>query len=227
MSFTKLSYDQGSYKTHINESVGPGVYQINSPPISCEACYPYPPSSRLQKRGVSVSKNYHLIDINSELRGITRKLSQDPSKQYNPKCVDSVCTSGEVCGQGVVGNCIGLKPGSKMGDNELEHFKDCTIPAENSRLSNPSCNLRGTGWNRWEWLCVNPQERVEIPFDYNISNRIIVKDNHRPCIPIPIDPAPLLPKGGDLPCEPTQLTCAAFTQPNSTHWANLNTLEKL
>jgi hypothetical protein len=40
---------------------------------------------------------------------------------------------------------------------------------DDSRLSNPPCNLRGTGWNRWEWLCLNPQERVEIPFDWNIT----------------------------------------------------------
>ena len=55
-------------------------------------------------------------------------------------------------------------------------------------------------------------------FDYNISNRIIVKDNHRPCIPKPIDPEPALPKGGNLPCVPTGPTCSANTDPPYVHW---------
>ena len=77
----------------------------------------------------------------------------------------------------------------------MQHWKDCFVAAEDTRLTNPSCNLRGTGWNRWEHLlCGNPQERVEIPFNWNISNRIQAKDNHRPCIPSPLDPTPALPR---------------------------------
>ena len=106
--------------------------------------------------------------------GITRKISNDPNMYFKPKCIDSVCNSGEVCGQGVIGKCGDQKDGERVGDEDLHHWKDCQIPAEDTRLSNPSCNLRGTGWNRWEWLCLNPQEKVEVPFDYNISNRIIV-----------------------------------------------------
>ena len=68
-----------------------------------------------------------------------------------------------------------------------------------TRLSNPSCNLRGTGWNRWEWLCDNPQERVLMPFDTNISNRLVVKDNHRPVIPKLIDQTPILPSPSNEP----------------------------
>ena len=220
MSFNRLDYDKEAYRQVLNQSVGPGVYRLGEPPISCEQCYPYPPTVRLQRQGDSISKNFPLVDVDSELMGITRKLSKDIKKQYKPCCEDNSCTSGEVCGQGVVGNCKNRKPGQRSSDNNLKHYRDCFLPAEDTRLSNPSCNLRGTGWNRWEWLCLNPQDRVEVPFDYNISNRFIVKDNHRPCIPNPIDPTPTLPKGGDLPCEPTALTCAAFTQPNSVHWQN-------
>lgn len=227
MSFTNLSYDKGAYTTDLNQSVGPGVYRLGEPSISCEGqCYPYPPTVRLQRQGDSISKNNLLVDVDSELLGITRKLSEDPNKQYQPNCVDTVCSSGEACGQGVAGQCSGMKPGQRAGDQDLHHWQDCYIPAEDTRLSNPSCNLRGTGWNRFEWLCLNPQDRVEIPFDWNISNRIVVKDNHRPCIPNPVDPTAALPKGGELPCEPTQLTCAAFTQPNSVHWQTAENIKK-
>ena len=43
----------------------------------------------------------------------------------------------------------------------LQDFKECDMPtAEETRQSNPPCNLRGTGWNRWEWLCKNPQKHI-------------------------------------------------------------------
>jgi len=219
MSFTKLSYDKGAYTSNLNQSVGPGVYRLGEPSISCDKqCYPYPPTVRLQRQGVSISNKDLLIDVDSELMGITRKLSQDPSTRYQPEGKGLLCSSGQPGGQGVSGNC--------KRDNNLTHWRDCFLPAEDTRLSNPSCNLRGTGWNRWEWLCINPQERVEIPFDWNIQNRIIVKDNHRPCIPTPIDSIPALPKGGELPCEPTSLTCSVITQPNSTHWQSGENIRK-
>jgi hypothetical protein len=218
MSFSKNIYDKESYKQSINQSVGPGIYRMATPPISCKPCYPYPPTVRLQRQGDSVLKNTLLIDVDSELSGITRKLSKNITQQYLPSCPDSVCESGEVCGQGVVGTCSGGKPGERATDSNLLHMPDCFVPAEDTRLTNPPCNLRGTGWNRWESLCKNPQERVEMPFDWNINNRIVVKDNHRPCIPNPIDPTSALPIGGEMPCEQTSLTCAAFTQPSSVNW---------
>ena len=218
MSFTNLGYDKGSYISELNQSVGPGVYKLAEPSVDCEQCYPVPPTVRLQLQGDSISSKKLLVDIDSELMGITRKLSQDPNKQFQPECVDTVCSSGEVCGQGVIGKCKDRKQGRRVPDSDLKHMKDCFVPSEDTRLSNPSCNLRGTGWNRWEWLCLDPQDKVEIPYYFNISNRIIVKDNHRPCIPKPIDPQPCLPKGRPLPCESTSSTCGSFTQPNSVHW---------
>lgn len=230
MSFNRLNYDTGAYKQDLNQSVGPGVYRLGEPSISCNPCYPYPPTVRLQKQGNSIDKSKFLIDVDSELLGLNKRQSKDPSKNYVPCCPESVCTSGEPCGQGVVGSCKSnkkkLKRGQRYQDSNLRHFKDCFLPAEDTRLSNPACNLRGTGINRFEWLCLDPQERVEIPFDWNISNRIVVKDNHRPIIPKPIDPEPALPKGGELPCEPTGPVCAANTNPPSVHWRKCSEIKQ-
>jgi hypothetical protein len=226
MSHNNIIYDEGAYKKSINESVGPGIYRLAEPRVSCEPCYPYAPSIRLQKSGDSVSSKLPLVDIDSELMNITRKLSKDPMKQYIPHCPNSMCTSGEVCGQGVVGRCNNMKSGSRFNDTSLTHFKDCQLPAEDTRLSNPSCNLRSSGWNRWEWLCKDPQENVFMPFDYNISNRLIVKDNHRPCIPNPIDQTLALPLGGELPCDSTITTCASYTIPSSVGWQTSNNIRR-
>jgi hypothetical protein len=214
MSFSKNIYDKESYKQSINQSVGPGVYTLGAPKVSCKQCYPWAPTNRIQTQGVSHIQNSLLIDIDSDLSGITRKLSKNIMESYTPACPDTVCDSGEVCGQGVVGKCSN----GNIPEPNFQHLADCFDPAEDTRLSNPACNLRGTGWNRWTWLHRNPQERLALPFDWNINNRLVVKDNHRPIIPTPIDPTLALPLGGELPREPTQSTESSFTQPTSVHW---------
>lgn len=211
MSFSKNIYDEESYQQSINQSVGPGAYHLGIPRVSCKPCFPTDATVMLQGQGVSHIRNTPLIDVSSELYGINRKLSNNISDQYIPSCPDSVCSSGEVCGQGVVGECsTGLH-----SNNTLEHMPDCSLPSEDTRLTNPSCNLRGTGWNRWQHLHTNPQANIERLSNCNISNRILVKDNHRACIPAPINQGPALPRGGNLPCEPTSSTCAVVTLPKS------------
>ena len=101
MSFNRLNYDTCEYKQSLSESIGPGHYQINTPPVSCEPCYPYAPSVRLQRSGDSVNLSKYMIDIDSELMNITTPASKCPSKKYLPKCPHCECSTGENCGQGV------------------------------------------------------------------------------------------------------------------------------
>ncbi len=176
MSNNRLYYDTCEVKQQVKESLRPGEYQVHAPAI--DRCYPMDPSIRLQRTGNSVSATHALVDVHSELWGITRHNSRCPSERYTP------CSTNEV----VYGkDCVTEK---------LTHDKDCDNWVEYTRTSNPSCNLRCTGWNRWEWLSTNPQERVFRPYDWNIHSRTVVKDNHRPCIPKLIDQTPTLPNGG-------------------------------
>jgi len=179
MSFNNLKYDTCSYKQVLSESIGPGEYQLGSPSISCEDCFSKDPQLILQRSGASVAKNLPMIDVDSELMNINRKLSNCSSNEFIPKFNE----------RGEIDNTI-----------ETVHFKDCQIPTrENTRLSNPASTLRGTGWNRWEWLCENPQQRSLVPFDFNINNRLVTKDNHRPLIPNPIDQNVFLPPQNNEP----------------------------
>tara|TARA_B110000967_G_C18816741_1_gene526517 strand:+ start:623 stop:1249 length:627 start_codon:yes stop_codon:yes gene_type:complete len=179
MSFNRLDYDKCSYKQEISESIGPGEYQLNTPFISCDDCYNRDPQIIMQRSGASVAKNMPMIDVDSELININRKLSNCSNDSFIPKFNK----------EGEIDNSI-----------EVVNFKNCDMPTtENTLLSNPPCNLKGTGWNRWEWLCQDPQAKVEIPFDYNISNRMVFKDNHRPVVPNLIDQSTFLPENNDEP----------------------------
>ena len=229
MSSNRLKYDEGSVRKDLQESVDPGNYYLSTPFVSCPgktSCFPSNPDLRLQKEGASLDKSRFLVDVGSDLKGLNinpgpyRGNSKDPEHKYVPVCQDNLCNSGEPCGQGGIGNCK-----SGINGNNLHHLSDCfNHPSEDTRISNPSCNLRGTGWNRWEWLCKNPQENIEIPFDYNISNRIVVKDNHRPCIPNPIENKQ--PNYPDLPCENTQISCSNYTIPDSVNWQSQNIIQQ-
>lgn len=167
MSFNRLNYDQCTYKHNLRQSIGTGDYQLNTPRIECTGCFPQDPKLTIGKYGASLCGDKPLVDVDSELKIITRKASNCPTQKYLPQPTP-------FC------NTVNLQ--------------DCrSVPQEDTRLSNPPCTMRGTGWNRWEWLCQNPQDKVFVPFDFNVSNRLIVKDNHRPCIPKPVDQSMVLP----------------------------------
>ena len=181
MSFNRLDYDTCAYKQELSESIGPGEYQLATPNISCEDCFSKDPQLIIQRAGASVAKNVPMVDVDSELMNINRKLTGCSSKEFIPKFNE----------KGEIDNTI-----------ETKHFEDCNIPTrENTRLSNPAATLRGTGWNRWEWLCENPQKRSIVPFDLNINERLVVKDNHRPLIPKPIDQSVFLPPQNNEPIQ--------------------------
>ena len=143
MSFNRLKYDPNAYKQVLAESVGPLQYQLGTP-LNCEECISDDPSVRIQRAGASVDREMPMVDVNSELLNITRKLGNDPAKQYIPD---------------------EDKEGNLCTKSAKHHPRNCNqYKTEYTLLSNPPCNLRGTGWNRWEWLCQDPQDKVISPY---------------------------------------------------------------
>jgi len=199
MSFNRLNWDNCTYKTNLKQSVGTADYVLGTPRVECRACFSTDPSVRMSSVppiSTGISTCISQVDVDSELKIITRKASNCPTEKYMP--------GKEFC--------------------QLTNFPDCqAIPREDTRISNPPCTLRCSGWNRWEWLCKNPQDNSLVPFDFNINNRIIVKDNHRPCIQEPINQSAALPPlnlSDDLVSyEPSQCMKPSTDIP-STHWAN-------
>lgn len=177
MSQTSLKQDACSYTEQLRRSVGPGMYMLSVPANDCGPCgkdIPADPSLRYQAWGPGFCTPGSAVDVGSELLGMNYKATKCSREQFMP---------GKYSGP-AHGACApaGTQPARK-----------CMAPVESTRLSNPPCTLRGTGWNRWEWLCYDPQDKAIMPFEWNTSYRTVVKDNHKPCIPTPVDQTPLMP----------------------------------
>jgi len=225
MSFNRLKYDNCEVKKYNQESTGPGDYLYNTP-IMCNNCYNDNPRIVNQKTGVSMNSHVDWrfysgpVDVESELFNINRQASRCPSKSYVPNCDPNDCNDqGEICGAGVSESCSQKgkdplrNPWNRPGDNNLVNFPKCFFPTEDSRLTNPSQNLRGTGWNRFDPLCHDPQREVTFPGNYNTSTRIVVKDNHRPSVVMP-QVNDMNPNEEMVPCPKiSPNVCGNYTQP--------------
>jgi hypothetical protein len=216
MSWNRNRADLCSYKYQLAETIGPGIYQLTRPDNQAIPVLPKDPRFIAQSSGVSISKNTSLIDIDSELIGISRNLSNCPDRKYMPDNTASFHCGAQT---GKVRN--GCRPGDKLcvDNTSILNFADNGLYSEDTRLSNPSCTLRGSGWNRFQWLPIDPQERVLPEFDYQINTKILSKDNHRPCLPNPLNQYSTYPVPNNTPiCETIVPTSMVVTSPPSVSW---------
>lgn len=211
-NWTRTKYDQGSFTRDTQQA----TYRINYmlDPNYAEQCKQCRPLDWIGKQGVSYNNTQPMIDTESDLLNLNRILTRDPNYKYAPNCTNCEdCPEGYPCGAGATNSCKNCQP-------SLHHFPICDIKHEYTRTSNPSATLKETGVNRFDPICLNPQDRSrwEHPGATGINYRLVVKDNHIPCIPHPIDQTPALPKGGDLPCELTIPTCSAHIAPMHNYY---------
>ena len=186
----RLAYDDGNYAKKLEESVGPLKYVLN--PQVYERCTQVRPSQPglIGRQGVSVSYQHHMADIESELKGLNRRASKDPSTLYKPECPKGTNKSynGYPCGGGVAA-------GFESSQEKLHHYEKMKDFTEYSRNLNPPSTLRGTGLNRFDIVLYNPQDETrwfqQAPI--GINQRLVVKDNHVPLIPKLIDQTVALP----------------------------------
>ena len=139
MSWNRTNEDPKEVWTELRQSVGPGTYMLTTP-MKCSTPFISDPQLSTQGAQVSVCADRPLIDVDSDLLGITRIAVKCPQGKYLPKD----------------GGCSLSHP--RTDDTLNKKFEP-----EDTRSSNPGCTLRGTGWNRWEWLCEDPQRFAEAP----------------------------------------------------------------
>lgn len=167
-SWTRRQNDACKTNDDMRVSTGPGRYQMDAPPQYCNACFVPEPTTHQQYWGASQNTQFIKTDVESDLFNINRPTTKTIRNQYNPE-------------------------NDKMKKAGFTRPQECSFPKTHSRLIDPPCTLRSSGWNRWEWLCENPQEGVMMPFDNLITTRLQQKDQFRPCIPTPIDSSRVLP----------------------------------
>jgi hypothetical protein len=167
-SFTRRQYDGCKTTDDLRVTTGPGRYQIGTPPQYATASFAPEPTIRQQMWGASLNSQFIKTDVESDLLNLNRPTTKTICNQYDPTT-------------------------DKINQAEPETMKEESFPQTFSRLVDPPCTMRSTGWNRWEWLCENPQENVMMPFDNNITSRLQQKDQYRPCLPTPMGPTAVLP----------------------------------
>ena len=118
-----------------NFTSGPGEYRLNEK--RNQISYPWAPTLILQKNGGSLM-NENFFDTESEIKNITRKLSNNPKEQYIP--------------------------GAEGEEKRMLNFKDGGYHQISSRLTNNAFELKGVGINRWEPLFFDPQKNAIEPF---------------------------------------------------------------
>jgi len=167
-NWTRNRADECHIGDDVRITTGPGRYTLESPNGYCNATFAPEPTIRQQKWGASQVTNYGKTDVESDLFNLNRATTKSVCGLYDPNQ-------------------------NRMNSSDKRTIQESSFPQTHARLNDPPCTLRGTGWNRWEWLCQNPQNNVMMPFDWYVPGRILHKDAHRPCIPTPLSPVPTLP----------------------------------
>lgn len=163
-SQTRLISDDCAYKRRLHESTSPLLYNIN--PIAYESCtkchQAYPGfSGALGGQGFGIGPDR--VDIDSDLRGQTRLLTNCPTHKYNPKSY-RYCGSCKNCNQGLPCGCqhCAMK-------TDVSGLKDCRpgiIPIESldTRAFGGCSNIAEKYLDRFDYLCSNPQDSRRIMF---------------------------------------------------------------
>jgi len=95
-----------------------------------------------------------MMDINSDLRGLTRPLNRDLP---DVNCYQKHATKSSATTYG-----------------ETNYITD------DSRATNPAWTYREIEQNRWEQPLLNPLDQLEKPFHNNLNTRILERDHFVP-----------------------------------------------
>jgi hypothetical protein len=150
-AMTRYKHDPAKMVENNEISTGPGRWALGVPNAYGNAAYVPNVTTINQKWGASHIMTSTKTDVESDLRNIGRPSVRTTCGQYQPE------------------------QGAALAA-QLIPMPEADLPQTASHLVDPPCTLRGTGINRWEWLCQNPQENVMTPFEHLIDSRHASKD---------------------------------------------------
>ncbi len=190
-TFERQIYDTAAYQAQIRQTTAPMSYMLN--PLRNDVPRPVRMSEPgfSATSGVSVTHMRPMIDVESDLFGMDIKNTKDPNQQFQPRCPQCGCaTEGYPCG-------TGLNTGCPNCSEKLFHLPQSGFRQDATRSSNPLCTARELGINRFQPLNIQPQDerRWLHQAEVGVNYRMVVKDNHVPCVPKLIDQTAALPTG--------------------------------
>jgi hypothetical protein len=153
MAFTRFNYDPCRTKKQLQQSTGPGRWILDVPGNGSQPCYMEDPQIIIQKWGANLRTN--TINLESDLLGVNRQLSRD---------------------------CLGKDNYLNYNvPNEPIQYPSCNnLFTEQSRATNPAWWYRDLEQVDWYYPQLNPQENTCLPFQNNLSTRILEKDYFTP-----------------------------------------------
>jgi len=146
MSFTRFHDDPLRIQKQLQESTGTGRYQLDRPGNGMNMPYFEDPHIRLQNWGANVRTN--TVDLESDFRGITRKLTHDIVDYKSKTPITTVLSS----------------------------YGTENAFVDESRATHPAWMYKDLEQSRYDFLLHDYQSKTEIPFENNSSTRIAEKD---------------------------------------------------
>lgn len=149
MSFTRFYDDPARIKKQLQESTDQVSWIMNVPGNGLTPSFINDPFILSQKWGGNLRTNF--TNIESDLKGLSRSLTKDclNTNDYQQNIAKSSEISYPVHGE----------------------------VTQQPRTTHPAWELRTLEQSNWNYLPLNPQENVVLPFQNNLNTRILVKDN--------------------------------------------------
>ncbi len=149
MAFTRFHDDPCRIKKQLQQSTDVGRWILNVPGNGATPDYIADPQIRIQTWGANLMTN--CVDLESELRGVNRQLSKD---------------------------CLGKDQYQRfnVATQRVSYPTNTSLYTEESRTIMPAWTARDLEQVDWYDLPLNPQENTCLPFQNNVSTRILEKD---------------------------------------------------
>jgi hypothetical protein len=153
MAFTRFKYDDCRTKKALQQATDSGRWILNVPGNGSSPCYMEDPQIIPQKWGANLRTNS--INLESDLRGVNRYASRD---------------------------CLGKDEFQRYNvPNQAVQYPTCTqLTTGQSRATNPAWWYRDVEQTDWYYPPLNPQANTCLPFQNNLSTRILEKDYFTP-----------------------------------------------
>jgi hypothetical protein len=160
MAFTRFRDDPCRISKQLQQQTGPGRYMLNVPGNGDKPCFMSDPNIIIQGWGGNLRTNS--INLESDLLGMSRKLNRD---------------------------CLGENQYTKHSapSQKIEYPTCLDLTTNQSRVTHPAWMVRDLEQVNWYYPPLNPQENTCLPFQNNLSTRILEKDffvsnAYSPCV---------------------------------------------